>query len=68
MIERVEKMHKRMMKAEKLLQKIKIALDYELINWCIEEIDCDDERLAIMVEDILDFPDTLREYANDMRS
>jgi succinate dehydrogenase flavin-adding protein (antitoxin of CptAB toxin-antitoxin module) len=68
MIERVEKMHKRMMKAEKLLQKIKIALDYELINWCIEEIDCDDERLAIMVEDILDFPDTLREYALDMRS
>jgi succinate dehydrogenase flavin-adding protein (antitoxin of CptAB toxin-antitoxin module) len=68
MIERVEKMHKRMMKAEKLLSKIKIALDYELINWCIEEIDCDDERLAIMVEDILDFPDTLREYALDMRS
>jgi succinate dehydrogenase flavin-adding protein (antitoxin of CptAB toxin-antitoxin module) len=68
MIERVEKMHRRMMKAEKQLQKIKIALDYELINWCIEEIDCDDERLAIMVEDILDFPDTLREYALDMRS
>ena len=68
MIERVEKMHKKMMKAEKLLQKIKIALDYELINYCIDEIDCDDERLAIMVEDILDFPDTLREYALDMRS
>jgi succinate dehydrogenase flavin-adding protein (antitoxin of CptAB toxin-antitoxin module) len=68
MIERVEKMHKKMMKAEKLLSKIKIALDYELINWCIEEIDCDDERLAQMVDDILDFPDTLREYALDMRS
>jgi succinate dehydrogenase flavin-adding protein (antitoxin of CptAB toxin-antitoxin module) len=68
MIERVEKMHKQMMKAEKLLSKIKIALDYELINWCIEEIDCDDERLAMMVDDILEFPDTLREYALDMRS
>ena len=68
MIERVEKMHKRMMKAEKLLSKIKIALDTEMINWCIEEIDCDDERLAKMVDDILDFPDTLREYALDMRS
>ncbi len=68
MIERVEKMHKRMMKAEKLLQKIVIALDRELINYCIDEIDCDDERLAIMIDDILDFPDTLREYALDMRS
>jgi len=68
MIERVEKIHKRMLKVEKQLQKIVIALDYELINWCIEELDCDDERLAIMVEDILDFPDTLREYALDMRS
>jgi succinate dehydrogenase flavin-adding protein (antitoxin of CptAB toxin-antitoxin module) len=68
MIDRVEKIHKRMLKVEKQLQKIKIALDYELINWCIEELDCDDERLAIMVEDILDFPDTLREYANEMRS
>ena len=68
MIERVEKMHKQMMKAEKLLSKIKIALDMELINWCIEEIDCDDERLATMIDDILDFPDTLREYALDMRS
>ena len=68
MIERVERMHKRMMKAEKELQKIAIALDTEMINWCIEEIDCDDERLAKMVDDILDFPDTLREYALDMRS
>jgi hypothetical protein len=24
--------------------------------------------LALMVDDILDFPDTLREYANEMRS
>ncbi len=68
MIERVEKMHKRMEKAKKLLDQITIALDTEMVNWCIEEIDCDDERLAIMVEDILDFPDTLREYALDMRS
>jgi succinate dehydrogenase flavin-adding protein (antitoxin of CptAB toxin-antitoxin module) len=68
MIERVEKMHKRMLKVEKQLQKIAIALDTEMINWCIEEIDCDDERLAQMVDDILDFPDTLREYALDMRS
>ena len=68
MIERVERMHKRMMKVEKQLQKIAIALDTEMINWCIEEIDCDDERLATMVDDILDFPDTLREYALDMRS
>jgi succinate dehydrogenase flavin-adding protein (antitoxin of CptAB toxin-antitoxin module) len=68
MIERVERMHKRMLKVEKQLQKIVIALDAELINWCIEEIDCDDERLALMVDDILDFPDTLREYANEMRS
>jgi succinate dehydrogenase flavin-adding protein (antitoxin of CptAB toxin-antitoxin module) len=68
MIERVEKMHKRMEKARKLLEKIAVALDYELINWCIEEIDCDDDRLAMMVEDILDFPDDLREYANRLRS
>ena len=68
MIERVERMHKRMLKVEKQLQKIAIALDTEMINWCIEEIDCDDERLATMVDDILDFPDTLREYALDMRS
>jgi succinate dehydrogenase flavin-adding protein (antitoxin of CptAB toxin-antitoxin module) len=68
MIERVEKMHKRMLKVEKELQKIVIALDTEMINWCIEEIDCDDERLAKMVDDILDFPDVLREYALDMSS
>jgi succinate dehydrogenase flavin-adding protein (antitoxin of CptAB toxin-antitoxin module) len=68
MIERVEKMHKRMLKAEKQLQKIVIALDAEMVNYCIDEIDCDDERLAKMVDDILDFPDTLREYALDMRS
>lgn len=57
-----------MVKARKLLDQIVIALDYELINWCIEEIDCDDDRLAQMVEDILDFSDTLREYANEIRS
>ena len=68
MIERVERMHKRMEKCHKLLEEIVIALDTEMINWCIEEIDCDDERLAKMVDDILDFPDTLREYALDMRS
>jgi succinate dehydrogenase flavin-adding protein (antitoxin of CptAB toxin-antitoxin module) len=68
MIERVEKMHKRMLKVEKELQKIVIALDTEMINWCIEEIDCDDERLAKMVDEVLDFPDTLRKYARDMRS
>jgi len=68
MIERAEKMHKRIKKAEKLLEKIVIALDSELINYCIEEIDCDDECLAKMVDDILNFPDTLREYANEMRS
>jgi len=68
MIERVEKMYKRMEKCHKLLQEIVIALDTEMINWCIDEIDSDDERLAKMVDDILDFPDTLREYALDMRS
>jgi succinate dehydrogenase flavin-adding protein (antitoxin of CptAB toxin-antitoxin module) len=68
MIERVEKMHKRMEKAKKLLDQITIALDTEMINWCIEEIDSDDERLAKMVDDVLNFPDDLREYANEMRS
>ncbi len=68
MIERVEKMHKRMEKAHKLLEKIVVALDAEMINYCIDEIDSDDERLDKMVNDILDFPDTLREYANEMRS
>jgi hypothetical protein len=68
MIDRVEKMHKRMEKCHKLLEKIAIALDSELINYCIDEIDSDDERLDKMVNDILDFPDCLREYANEMRS
>jgi len=68
MIERVEKMHKKIEKAHKLLSKITIALDMELVNYCIDMIDCDDERLDKMVNDILDFPDTLREYANEMRS
>jgi succinate dehydrogenase flavin-adding protein (antitoxin of CptAB toxin-antitoxin module) len=68
MIERVEKMHKRMEKAKKLLDQITIALDTEMINWCIEEIDSDDERLAKMVDEVLDFPDDLRAYANEMRS
>jgi len=68
MIERVEKMHKRMEKAKRILDQIVIALDTEMVNWCIEEIDCDDERLAKMVDDVLNFPDDLREYANEMRS
>jgi hypothetical protein len=68
MIERAEKMHKRIKKAERLLEKIVIALDTEMINYCIDEIDSDDERLDKMVNDILDFPDALREYANEMRS
>jgi hypothetical protein len=68
MIERVEKMHKRIKKAERLLEKIVIALDAEMVNYCIDEIDCDDENLDKMVNDILDFPDRLREYANEMRS
>ena len=68
MIERVEKMHKRMEKARKLLDQIVIALDTEMINYCIDEIDSDDESLDKIVNDILDFPDALREYALDMRS
>jgi hypothetical protein len=68
MIERVEKMHKRMEKAHKLLEKITIALDREMVNYCIDMIDDGDERLARMVDEVLDFPDTLREYANEMRS
>ena len=68
MIERVEKMHKRIEKAHKLLQQIVIALDSEMVNYCIDMIDDDDERLDKMVNDILDFPDTLREYANELRS
>ena len=57
-----------MEKCHKLLEEIVIALDTEMINWCIDEIDSADERLATMIDDILDFPDTLREYALDMRS
>jgi hypothetical protein len=68
MIERVEKMHKRMEKCHKLLQQIVIGLDREMVNYCIDMIDDDDERLDKMVNDILDFPDVLREYANEMRS
>ena len=68
MIERVEKMHKRIEKAHKLLQQIVIALDTEMVNYCIDMIDEGDERLDKMVNDILDFPDTLREYANELRS
>jgi len=68
MIERVEKMHKRIEKAHKLLQQIVIALDQELVNYCIDMIDDEDERLDKMVNDILDFPDVLREYANELRS
>ena len=68
MIERVEKMHKRIEKAHKLLQQIVIALDTEMVNYCIDMFDVGDERLDKMVNDILDFPDTLREYANELRS
>ena len=68
MIERVEKMHKRMEKAHKLLQNIVVALDRELINYCIDMIDEGDENLEKKINDILEFPDTLREYANEMRS
>jgi hypothetical protein len=68
MIERVEKMHKRIEKCHKLLSKITIALDSELVNYCIDMIDDGDERLDKMVNDILDFPDELREYANKLRS
>jgi hypothetical protein len=68
MIERAEKMHKRIKKAEKLLEKIVIALDSEMVNWCIDEIDSDDDYVTELTNTILDFPDRLREYANEMRS
>jgi hypothetical protein len=68
MIERAEKMHKRMQKAHKLLSEIEIALDMELVNWCIDQIDDDDENVDKMVNAILDFPDCLRDYAMRMRS
>ena len=57
-----------MEKAHKLLQNIVVALDRELINYCIDEIDSEDENLSKMCNDILDFPDELREYANELRS
>jgi hypothetical protein len=68
MIERVEKMHKKMEKAHKLLQQIVINLDREMVNYCIDMIDDEDERLDKIVNDVLDFPDVLREYANELRS
>ena len=68
MIQRVEKMHKKMEKAHKLLQQIVIGLDREMVNYCIDMIDDEDDRLDKMVNDILDFPDVLREYANELRS
>lgn len=68
MIERAEKMHKRIKKAERLLEKIVIALDAEMVNWCIDEIDDDDDHITELTNTILDFPDRLREYANEMRS
>ena len=68
MIERVEKMYKRMQKAHKLLSEIEIALDMELVNWCIDQIDDEDENVDKMVNAILDFPDCLRDYAMRMRS
>jgi len=68
MITRAEKMYKRMQKAHKLLSEIEIALDMELVNWCIDQIDDEDENVDNMVNAILDFPDCLRDYAMRMRS
>jgi len=68
MITRAEKMYKRIKKAERLLEKIVIALDAEMVNWCIDEIDSDDDYVTELTNTILDFPDRLREYANEMRS
>jgi hypothetical protein len=68
MITRAEKMHKRMQKAHKLLSEIEMDLDMDLVNWCIDQIDDDDENVDKMVNAILDFPDCLRDYAMRMRS
>lgn len=68
MIERVEKMYKRIHKAHKLLSEIEMDLDMDLVNWCIDQIDDEDESVDKMVNAILDFPDCLRDYAMRMRS
>jgi len=39
-----------------------------MVNWCIDEIDSDDDYVTELTNTILDFPDRLREYANEMRS
>jgi succinate dehydrogenase flavin-adding protein (antitoxin of CptAB toxin-antitoxin module) len=68
MITRAEKIYKRMQKAHKLLSEIEMDLDMDLVNWCVDEIDSDDENVDKMVNAILDFPDSLRDYAMRMRS
>jgi hypothetical protein len=68
MITRAEKMYKRMQKAHKLLSEIEMDMDMDLVNWCVDEIDSDDENVDKMVNAILDFPDSLRDYAMRMRS
>jgi hypothetical protein len=67
-ITRAEKMYKRIHKAHKLLSEIELALDTEMVNWCIDQIDDEDENVDKMVNAILDFPDCLRDYAMRMRS
>ena len=66
MITKAEKMYKRMQKAHKLLSEIE--MDMDLVNWCIDQIDDEDENVDKMVNAILDFPDSLRDYAMRMRS
>jgi succinate dehydrogenase flavin-adding protein (antitoxin of CptAB toxin-antitoxin module) len=68
MITKAEKIYKRMQKAHKLLSEIEMDLDMDLVNWCVDEIDSDDENVDKMVNAILDFPDSLRDYAMRMRS
>jgi succinate dehydrogenase flavin-adding protein (antitoxin of CptAB toxin-antitoxin module) len=68
MITRAEKIYKRMQKAHKLLSEIEMDLDMDLVNWCIDQIDSDDENVDKMVNAILDFPDSLRDYAMRMCS
>jgi len=68
MITKAEKMYKRMQKAHKLLSEIEMDLDMDLVNWCVDQIDDEDENVDKMVNAILDFPDCLRDYAMRMRS
>jgi succinate dehydrogenase flavin-adding protein (antitoxin of CptAB toxin-antitoxin module) len=68
MITKAEKIYKRMQKAHKLLSEIEMDMDMDLVNWCVDEIDSDDENVDKMVNAILDFPDSLRDYAMRMRS